>query len=460
MNIHVSNQNTAQQPTHHDNLRQQYQELRKQLEVDPYSGLPLRRKFDRTLTAHLAHMKKAGEIVGGVLVIRLSGLLQQAGTTDYFYPLLVRIVSNIREMAPEQLYQSDRIEELLIFFPQSRNTQMLHDLASKICDTITNDSVLSEVVSVRTLFYAGIYQFEWYDLTPNIILQKCYYAVAEAEQLRSKMALYTEKIAQSYLRREEVGREIAKLVNNGFKGLQLYYQPIFNNDGYLCGAEALLRWFHPDIGEISPQYFVPLAENNGYIASLDRWVVYQVMASRSRLNQKMQQPLSYFINLSAQRFMQPSFLNQVMELIKDYNVADKVMFEITERSAMQDPESATTIIQNLKQMNIGVILDDFGTGYSSLSYLGKFNVDIIKIDRSFVSDVVSDTNRQAIIEHIINLANRIQIQVLVEGVEKTAEMQYLKKLDCQMYQGFLFSRPLPEDEFINFLEQTPHIQFA
>jgi diguanylate cyclase (GGDEF)-like protein len=237
---------------------------------------------------------------------------------------------------------------------------------------------------------------------------------------------------------------------------QLYYQPQINRDGVTVGAEVLLRWPHPERGMISPAEFIPLAEDTGLILPLGNWVLETACTQLAQWARAQRTaPLTLSVNVSARQFRQPDFVSYVLDLITYTGVNPKrLKLELTESLLVDNIEETTAKMIALKQVGVGFSLDDFGTGYSSLSYLKRLPLDQLKIDQSFVCDLMTDPNDAAIALAVITLGHSLGLTVIAEGVETQAQQDFLHKQGCDAYQGYLLGRPVPLADFNNRLVST------
>ena len=230
--------------------------------------------------------------------------------------------------------------------------------------------------------------------------------------------------------------------------LLVHYQPVVDHQGKLVGAEALARWRHPQRGMISPAEFIPLAEQTGLILPLGQAVL---RSACTQLNLWAQHEatahLTLSVNVSARQFRQPGFVAQVLDTLRECQARPhKLKLELTESMLLGDIEDAVLRMEQLKKQGVGFALDDFGTGYSSLSYLKRLPLDQVKIDQSFVRDVLSDPNDAAIVRTILALAKSLDLQVVAEGVETAGQLGFLRLHGCDGFQGYLFGRPVPVHE--------------
>jgi len=235
----------------------------------------------------------------------------------------------------------------------------------------------------------------------------------------------------------------------------LHYQPQMSlQDGRVVGVEALLRWFHPELGLISPAEFIPIAEDNGQIVAIGAWVLRTAVAQLKHWLDAGMQPMVVAVNLSAVQFHHPNLLALVTQILEDAALpAQYLELELTEAMAMHDPLAAIALMNQLHERGIRMSIDDFGTGYSSLSYLKKFNIYKLKIDQSFVRDISDDPDDKAIVTAIINLASSLGMHTIAEGVETASQLAFLRLQGCDEVQGFYFSKPLPAAQLEAFVNQ-------
>jgi diguanylate cyclase (GGDEF)-like protein/PAS domain S-box-containing protein len=229
---------------------------------------------------------------------------------------------------------------------------------------------------------------------------------------------------------------------------RLYHQPrVELCSGRITATEALIRWQHPELGLISPERFIPLAEEAGLIEAIGEWVLRSA-CEQAKVWQKSALPMFRLaINLSARQFRRHGFAKYVASILAEYKLdAGLLEFELTESMAMQDLEKTRVILSELKELGVAIAIDDFGTGYSSLAYLKRFPVDYLKIDRSFIRDLPADPEDVAITKAIIALAKSLKLRLIGEGVETIAQRCFLEAHGCDEGQGYLFSKPLPATE--------------
>ena len=236
--------------------------------------------------------------------------------------------------------------------------------------------------------------------------------------------------------------------------LSLFFQPQVNSKGEILGAETLARWQHPEKGFISPAVFIPIAEATGLILPIGEWVLQTACEQLKSWSDSGLTINHLAVNVSPRQFRQPNFVSQVQSIIEQTGAdPTKLGLEITEGMVIDNILDTIEKMEALKMLGIELSIDDFGTGYSSLTYLKKMPLDILKIDQSFVRDIDTDSNDAAIVETIISMANHLNLKVIAEGVETEAELNFLEEKGCPLYQGYFFSKPVPNDQFIELLEK-------
>ena len=268
----------------------------------------------------------------------------------------------------------------------------------------------------------------------------------------------------------EMGKRIAKHIEI-VSGIQraldeqhfvLHYQPIYDlNSHELVSAEALIRWHDPDRGLISPAEFIPIAEESELIVPIGSWVIEEICRQNAEWLSEGFDIVPIASNLSARQLKSFDIVNLIQDRLKHYALSPEwLSLEITESMVMDDPNFAIDIVKRLQGLGIYVALDDFGTGYSSLNYLQQFSIDVIKIDRSFIKDICEQDDSAVIANAIVTLAHGLGCRVLAEGVETKFQSDYLRDHGCDLVQGFLYSKPLPADEFASLLRNSARIHRA
>ncbi len=263
---------------------------------------------------------------------------------------------------------------------------------------------------------------------------------------RNNFQFYKETLSVTSSDRFELESDLRKALDR--EEFVLHYQPQVDvQTGRIVGTEALIRWNNPERGLVSPAEFIPLAEELGIINPLTEWVIKEACEQNKAWQQAGLPPIPVSVNISGQQFSQLQVAETAQRCLEACGLDPKYLeVELTESTLMENKDIANKILEQLRALSITIAIDDFGTGYSSLAYLKTFPIDTLKIDRSFVNDITTDPNDAAIVRAIIAMAHSLELKVIAEGVETEDQLDFLRNLDCNEYQGFLFSRPLPAEE--------------
>ncbi len=295
-------------------------------------------------------------------------------------------------------------------------------------------------------FSAGIVLITNEETNPVTLLKQAHTAMHQAKAKSSDNISFFRPEMQAIVdSRMEVEKDLRLALEKN--ELEVYYQPQVDESGAIIAAEALLRWKHKTKGFVSPVEFIPVAEDSGLILSIGNWVLEQVCLQINRWRH-IYKLKHIAVNVSPVQFRHPSFVTNFKAIMDKTGVdPNKLLFELTEGILVENVEEVISKMGALKKLGVHFSIDDFGTGYSSLSYLKRFPLDQIKIDKSFVDDIVSDENNRVLIETIIAMTDRMGFSLIAEGVETLEQLSFLKEKGCHLYQGFYFNRPMPPHEF-------------
>jgi len=320
-----------------------------------------------------------------------------------------------------------------------------------------NEPFLIEGHDLRVSASIGISVFPQDGNDAETLLRLADIAMYRAKQNASTdgehIAFYSQDMNKGMQERMRIESGLRQALGNG--QLLLHYQPKFEiSTGKIIGAEALVRWRHPERGLVPPAEFIPLAEATGLVVQVGEWVLEAACAQAQAWKEKGLPPVRLAVNVSAREFTS-ALPGRVMDTLRRYGLEPSWLeLEITESTLMHNIERVIGIMDRLTAAGITLSLDDFGTGYSSLSYLKRFPIDTLKIDRSFTTGIPVDTNDCAIASTIISIAQQLNHKVIAEGVETAEQLAFLKDSGCDEVQGYLFSRPLPAQEFEDALVQN------
>lgn len=296
---------------------------------------------------------------------------------------------------------------------------------------------------------AGIVKIEeWFDF--NEIKVKLEFTLNQAKNMgRNCVITYNEDGYTDYMKQLDIQELLRESINNDYEGYEVYYQPIVDSaTGKLIGAEALLRWQCEKYGRLSPAQFIPILEESGLIIPVGKWVASTAI-KQCKEWQKYIPDFKININLSYIQIRKSNVAVDILNLVDMIGIApEHLTFEFTESTYIENDMTVRKLIKTFSNEGIKLALDDFGTGYSNLAYLQNLNVDIIKIDRSFVNKAMQDENMYRVIKHIIEMAHNINLSVCIEGIENETEKERICCLVPDSMQGYLYGRPVPADQFM------------
>ena len=289
---------------------------------------------------------------------------------------------------------------------------------------------------------------------PETLLTASDVAMYHAKQLgRNQFQYYTESMNVHRARTLAVEGRLRRAIERG--DLTLHYQPFRDSAGAkVVGAEALLRWRDAELGDVSPGEFIPIAESSGLIVAIGSWVLKTACEQMRTWQGQGYRPLRISVNVSGIQIQKGGFAEEVAALLIANRLSPADLeLEITESTIMQDDETTRRSLEEIRDLGVGIALDDFGVGFSSLSYLRRFPIGCVKIDRSFVCGIPENRGDEALTAAVIAMAHSLDLRVVAEGVETLSQAEFLRSHGCDELQGFLFSGPLPAEEFESLLER-------
>ncbi len=436
------------------------QKLFHQAYYDEVTSLPNRRFLEQHLAQHLQSSQS-----GYLVLIRLNHYRKLASTYGHsFADELMQNVStwmsaHAKNYAGElSLYRLNTDNLALVGLDESMMRDKKIEMLENFLTDLQEKAFEVEQRTHHMTFHFGVACFP--DNCPDVatIIRN---ADAALHNITDKKVVnfFTPKMAQSNIDWLTLETDLRHALNE--KEFTLYFQPkVDSKNTKICSAEALIRW-RKNGNMISPGVFIPVAEESGLIAPLGTWVLHEACRQWDAWHQTGVKTVPIAVNISAQQFQDPAFPALVAQTLKHYHVPPKMIeLEITEEVAAGDPEQVIATMNTLKTIGVSIAIDDFGTGYSSLAYLQKFPIDTLKIDQSFVRKLDQTTQTSAITKLIINLAHEFHLKVVAEGVETVEQKNILNQLGCDIFQGYLFGKPMPADDFFTELRKqaTPDSQ--
>ncbi len=436
---------------------------------DPLTGLPNRRRFQDYLQAALAHVRRHHTGLA-LLFLDLDGFKQvndtlghQAGD-ELLQELSARLTACLRDgdllsrqetpgaAAPGNTVARVGGDEFLILLPSVRDASDAASVARRLLELLARPFMIG-----AGEFYVGasigisLYPSDGNDV--ETLIRSADMAMYHAkENGRNNYQYFNASMNAAAAERLALENALRKAVDN--RELSLHYQPKFDlRSGDVVGVEALLRWQHPQLGAIPPDRFIPLAEESGLILALGAWMIDAATRQLSRW-QVDGIDLALAINISTVQLNQHNLAEVIGNAIKTSGCrANRMEIELTESSIMEAQERASGILDELKALGVQIAMDDFGVGYSSFPYLRRLPIDSVKIDHSLIPDITTDADAAAIVSAILAMAHTLGLRVVAEGVETPEQLQFLRDRQCDIVQGYLFSRPLPEAELRRFLTE-------
>lgn len=370
--------------------------------------------------------------------------------------LLIKIAKRLKAAIREvDLVSRIGSDEFILLFPNT-DADSAMNIATKLINTVSMPAVFEnhELFITPTIGIA-IYPNDGEEF--ETLIKNADTAMSLAKNYsRNTFHFFTEEM-QVHLERK---LKIVNAMRHALKRneMQVHYQPqVSTLNGSTIGAEALLRWSHPELGNISPGEFIPIAENSGQIIAIGEWVLHTAIRQMKVWQNAGLPPMVISVNLSALQFKQSNLIDMINGILNEAQLAHQHLeLELTESITMDDPQLAINIMNQLHSQGIRMSIDDFGTGYSSLSYLKQFKVYKLKIDQSFICNLENDAADRAMVRAIIDMAKNLGMQTIAEGVETAEQLKFLRSHGCNEIQGYYFSKALPADEFYNFAKQGLH----
>jgi len=366
-----------------------------------------------------------------------------------FGDILLRAVA---ERLTVSLRESDTVarlagDEFVIILQNNKDTKDIITVCSLLIDHL-NQPVVIHSHKLQLSASLGVAICPQHDQTPEGLVRKADSAMYDAKHAgRNRYAIYSDRLSEPMLEHLSLARHLKSALDN--QELMLFYQPIVDLwTNQVIGAEALLRWQHPEFGIISPSRFIPIAEEIGVIESIEEWVLREACEQHCSWIKQGLPPIRMCINISSRQYERPDLCDTLSQVITAVGI-DPGFIELEPTEKMLMARAATTIgrLAELRNIGIRISVDDFGIGYCSLNYLRQFQIDRIKIDSSFIRDIQTNAANEAIVRSIVTLGANLGLDIVAEGVETQSELECIRSHHCQNIQGHIMSRPLPPSDF-------------
>ena len=420
---------------------------------DALTGLPNRTSLQEKLDAAIDLARQQHQPLA-VLLVKVGRFQEISDTLGYQEgnALLVEMAGRLQDIMRTHFIArvgEDEFAFLLADVGAEAATQTARQITRNICQPVNLAGL-----NIDAHAHVGMALFPGHGSTADELMRRAKIAAAQARQGVGNYAIYRGAADQESRRRLALMSDLRRAIDSN--ELQLYCQPkVGIASGAVCGAEALVRWFHPDQGAVDTSQFIALAERAGLMMPLTRWVLETAFRqSHSWHEMGVDCPLA--VNLSAQDLRDPQLIERIAGLFATWAMPPRlIQFELTESALMEDPAGALETMLRLKDLGVELFIDDFGTGYSSLSYLQKLPVDALKIDQSFVGSMLNNSGSAVIVRSTIELGHSLGLGVVAEGVETQALWNSLQQLGCDTAQGYFVSHPVPAAGLPAWLGSSP-----
>ena len=428
--------------------RRREEELERAAAHDALTGLPNRALLSARIDHAFAHHRRGGR--GFALAVadldgfkRINDSLGHAVGDSLLRQVAERLKGELRGVDTVARVGGD---EFVLVLPEIENAAQADGLARRLTESMQRPFLVGE----HTLFVTisvGFALHPEHASDADALMHCADSALYRAKDLgRNRWQSFNQDLAAKRSEYLKLEHAMFEAVRNG--EFLLHYQPIAKTDGTVVGAEALMRWAHPDHGMIPPGDFIPVAETNGLIALLGAWALRTACMQAVRWESSGLTALSISVNVSPRQFRHGDFFEQVRQALSESGIEpSRVVLEITEGVLLQNPEQTRVLLDSLKELGVRIAVDDFGTGYSSLSYLKRFPLSSLKIDRSFVHDMMQSPNDRVIVSAVLSLARELGLDAVAEGVEDIDQLTFLQEKGCPLVQGYYIGRPMPAAEF-------------
>ncbi|MBM7557418.1 EAL domain-containing protein [Halanaerobacter jeridensis] len=442
-------------------LKQANKHIEQLVNYDLLSGLPNRNLFIDRLERLIIKAKEADELIA-VLFADIDDFKKINDT--FGHQAGDKLLTDTANKLEECITESDTLARLsgdqfgiLIngMNDITRLNQILEDIMDEFKEpfTVYPDPFCDQGKEVFVSVSMGVSLYPQDSTEVEQLIKNAEVAMHKVKQAgKNNYRFFSQEMNESFLQELELEAKLRRALDR--KEFILYYQPQIDiQENTVDGVEALIRWDNDELGLVSPGQFIPLAERTGLILEIGNWVLQRACCETKFMQEKTGMDLEIAVNLSPRQFKDKELIDKVDNALDQSGLAPHYLtLEITESIIMEDIDQSIETLMQLKERGINISVDDFGTGYSSLNYLSTYPLDELKIDRSFIMDIPADEEKVSISKAVINLAHALNLTVTAEGVEEYEQIKFLKENECERLQGYYYSKPVPRDSMLHFLE--------
>ena len=408
---------------------------------DPVTGLPNRNAF----LSQLDVLLRDGPVVVVACDLQRFSRINSSRGRAFGDELLRQVGPMLRQLKPGCMVAHAEGDAFLVAYPAGPDPGAEADFVGERLKALEQQPFVVGDEQVFVPMQAGVALGPVHGRDAETLERNAASALAEAHDHGAHLRAYSEDLGDRAVRRLELERDLRRAIDG--RQFELFYQPKFDAQSRrMLGAEALIRWRHPERGLVSPADFIPVLEDTGLVVPVGQWVMAEALAAALAWR-RLRPDLRIAVNISAREMRNTSFLEQSRALLERHAGDQPLDIEVTESVLMDNVDQSVRLLDGLRQLGCQVAIDDFGTGYSSLSYLARLPVDTVKIDRSFVTLLAHSPETMALVNNVISLSHSLNLQVVAEGVEEEEQAKLLRLLRCDQLQGYLLGRPMPAAEF-------------
>jgi len=455
-----------------EDQRKTRKSIESRISINSKTGLPNHHKLNQDINLLLEQaQEKSPPSPFAVFIIKLDKNYDIVNKTLKYSMsewVMYSIGSRLKDFCQESghLYHT-RDDEFIALITGMKISAGAKEIAEEIYGEVSKPHIFSGYhISIGC--HIGVSLFPQHGIQKRALLHSADIALGYARDSEITCQVFTAKLKDKVIEKMELQNCIikaleAQAINEINKQFDLYYQPVVKIKEQQNGAlsiyeihgETLIRWNHPTKGFINPEKFIPVSEETGLIVPIGNWVLYSALEHMTQWQKEHSKTIPISINISPVQFSNEGFVDSILRIIEKRGFAARhLTLEITEGCVMEDPIESTQKIKRLHDAGISISIDDFGKGYSSLNYLRLFPLDTLKIDKSFIKDIVTNTFDRAIVRAVISMAGELDFNIVVEGVENRDQFSVLYEEGCSCFQGYLFSKPLKHMDFPRFYQEN------